>query len=44
MHCKKSALALIDSNIPWDMHRPLEESCTLQLLNFNVADPHLVNR
>lgn len=26
------------------MHRPLEESCTLQLLNFNIADPHIVNR
>lgn len=25
------------------MHRPLQESCTLQLLNFKMNDPHLVN-
>lgn len=44
MHCKRSALAVVDSKIPWDMHRPLEESCTVQLLHFNVTDPHVVNR
>uniref|UniRef100_W8CD29 Large ribosomal subunit protein mL39 n=1 Tax=Ceratitis capitata TaxID=7213 RepID=W8CD29_CERCA len=43
-HCKRSALALKDGNVPWDMHRPLTESCTLQLLNFTVSDPHLVNK
>lgn len=43
-HCKRSALALKDGNVPWDMHRPLTESCTLQLLNFTVADPHLINK
>lgn len=43
-HCKRSALALIDGNVPWDMHRPLQESCTLQLLNFTITDPHLVNK
>ncbi|XP_053953439.1 39S ribosomal protein L39, mitochondrial [Anastrepha ludens] len=43
-HCKRSALALVDGNVPWDMHRPLTETCTLQLLNFTVADPHLVNK
>lgn len=42
--CKKSALALVDGTIPWDMHRPLEDGCTLQLLNFTVAEPYLVNR
>lgn len=44
MHCTKSALALIDGVVPWDMHRPLEDSCTLQLLNFTVAEPYLANR
>lgn len=44
MHCKRSVLALIDSNIPWDMHRPIKNSCTIQLLHFTVTDPHLVNR
>ncbi|ALC43819.1 mRpL39 [Drosophila busckii] len=43
-HCKRAALALIDGTVPWDMHRPLQESCTLQLLNFNVSEPHLVNK
>lgn len=44
LHCNRSALALIDSHTPWDMHRPLEDECTLQLLHFTIADPHLVNR
>lgn len=26
------------------MHRPLKESCTLQLLNFKMIDPYVVNR
>lgn len=43
-HCKKSALALIDGNVPWDMHRPLADSCTLQLLTFTSPDPYAVNR
>ncbi|XP_037933583.1 39S ribosomal protein L39, mitochondrial [Teleopsis dalmanni] len=43
-HCKRSALALIDGKVPWDMHRPLKDSCTLQLLNFMVADPINVNK
>lgn len=43
-HCKRSALALIDGNVPWDMHRPLVETCTLQLLNFMETDPHIVNK
>ncbi|EDW26252.1 GL25954 [Drosophila persimilis] len=43
-HCRRSALALIDGSVPWDMHRPLQESCTLQLLNFNISEPHVVNK
>ncbi|EDW70332.1 large ribosomal subunit protein mL39 [Drosophila virilis] len=43
-HCKRSALALVDGSVPWDMHRPLQESCTLQLLNFNISEPHVVNK
>lgn len=43
-HCKNAALALIDGNVPWDIHRPLQDNCTLQLLNFMVADPHAVNK
>lgn len=44
MHCKRSALALVDSNTPWDMHRPLSGPCTVQLLHFTILEPHLVNR
>jgi large subunit ribosomal protein L39 len=28
----------------WDMHNPLEDSCTIQLLNFKIQDPSAVNR
>ncbi|XP_031625331.1 39S ribosomal protein L39, mitochondrial [Contarinia nasturtii] len=44
IHCNRSAIALIDGVVPWDMHRPFEDSCTLQLLNFTVAEPYLANR
>lgn len=44
MHCKRSALALVDGHTPWDIHRPLTDSCTVQLLHFTIVDPHLVNR
>ena len=42
--CQTSVLALLDNNQIWDMHRPLENSCTLQLLNFRMNDPNAVNR
>lgn len=42
--CNNSVLALVNNNLLWDMHRPLEESCTLQLLNFKTYDPTSVNR
>ncbi|XP_062553845.1 large ribosomal subunit protein mL39 [Armigeres subalbatus] len=43
-YCRLSALALLDNHTPWDMRRPLEESCTLQLLNFTSPEPHLANK
>uniref|UniRef100_A0A1A9Z6N3 Large ribosomal subunit protein mL39 n=1 Tax=Glossina pallidipes TaxID=7398 RepID=A0A1A9Z6N3_GLOPL len=43
-HCKRSVLSLVDGNVPWDMHRPLQASCTLQLLHFTISDPHVVNK
>lgn len=42
--CKTTVIALLDNKILWDMHRPLEDSCTLQLLNFRSSDPTAVNR
>ncbi|XP_055627237.1 39S ribosomal protein L39, mitochondrial [Toxorhynchites rutilus septentrionalis] len=43
-YCRNSALALLDNSVPWDMRRPLEDSCTLQLLNFKSQDPHIANK
>lgn len=43
-HCNLSVVALVDGQIPWDMHRPLESNCTLQLLRFNDSDPGIANR
>lgn len=42
--CNSTALALVNNNLLWDMHRPLDSSCTLQLLNFKSLDPASVNR
>ncbi|KAK7867220.1 hypothetical protein R5R35_008397 [Gryllus longicercus] len=41
---KRSALALLDGVTLWDMHRPLEAACTLQLLHFKDSDPFHVNK
>lgn len=43
-YCRYSGLALLDNNVAWDMRRPLEDSCTLQLLNFTSPEPHLLNK
>ncbi|XP_058117163.1 large ribosomal subunit protein mL39 [Anopheles ziemanni] len=43
-YCRQSALALLDNKTPWDMRRPLRDSCTLQLLNFTSPEPHLANK
>ncbi|XP_014242909.1 39S ribosomal protein L39, mitochondrial [Cimex lectularius] len=40
----RSALAIVDNQTPWDMHRPFEESCHLNFLGFNDSDPYLVNK
>ena len=34
-HCDRSALALVNGQL-WDMHRPLEEDCTVELLHFHI--------
>jgi len=39
----RSALALVNGQL-WDMHRPLEEDCTINLLHFHQKDPFHVNR
>lgn len=44
MLVRRSALALIDGNKIWDMHRPLENNCELQLLHFQDENPAHVNK
>ena len=39
----RSALASVNGQL-WDMHRPLEENCTVELLHFHMEDPFHVNR
>lgn len=39
----RSALALVNGKV-WDMHRPLEEECSVELLHFHQDDPFHVNR
>ncbi|KAK7078790.1 54S ribosomal protein L39, mitochondrial [Halocaridina rubra] len=40
---ERSVLAEVNGKV-WDMHRPLEEDCTLSFLHFRQADPYYVNR
>ncbi|XP_064106724.1 large ribosomal subunit protein mL39-like [Macrobrachium nipponense] len=39
----RSVLAEVNGQV-WDMHRPLEEDCTLSFLHFRQPDPYYVNR
>jgi large subunit ribosomal protein L39 len=39
----RSALATVNGQL-WDMHRPLEEDCTLKLIHFHDKDPFHLNR
>lgn len=39
---RMSALAIVNGEM-WDMHRPLEESCTLELVNFRSKSTFAVN-
>merc|ERR1719232_1558233 len=40
---ERSALAMVDGK-PWDMHRPLEEDCKVQLKTFHDDDPFHANK
>lgn len=42
--CQTTVLALLDNKKLWDMHRPLENSCTVQFLNFRMSEPNDVNK
>jgi len=41
--CTRSALALVNGQV-WDMHKPLEEDCSVELLHFHIEEPFHVNR
>ncbi|KAG1681234.1 39S ribosomal protein L39, mitochondrial [Nymphon striatum] len=43
MLTKRSVVALVNGK-PWDMHRPIEEDCELQLLHFREIDPTVANK
>lgn len=40
---QRSTVALVNGKL-WDIHRPLEEDCELDLLHFRVDDPFEVNK
>lgn len=42
--CQKSALAVVNDNILWDMHRPLPGNCSIKFLTFNDKDPYSLNK
>ncbi|XP_023232768.1 39S ribosomal protein L39, mitochondrial-like [Centruroides sculpturatus] len=39
----RSIIPLVNNEL-WDMHRPLEDDCTLDFLHFKIEDPHEVNK
>ena len=40
---KRSALARVNGQL-WDLHRPLEEDCELELLHMKDSDPFHANK
>ncbi|XP_018333096.1 39S ribosomal protein L39, mitochondrial [Agrilus planipennis] len=44
MLVNRSAVALVNGETLWHMHRPLVDSCKLELLHYKMAQPSLVNK
>lgn len=40
----RSVVALLNGTTLWHMHKPIPDSCKLELLHFNIAQPALVNK
>lgn len=40
----RSAVALLNKETLWHMHRPLPESCKLDFLHYQIANPAAVNK
>lgn len=43
MILERSVLAEVDGQV-WDIHRPLEDNCTLRFLHFRQSDPYYANK
>lgn len=43
MIMERSVLAEVNGQV-WDMHRPLEDNCTLRFLHFRQSDPYYANK
>ncbi|KAL1514083.1 hypothetical protein ABEB36_003403 [Hypothenemus hampei] len=39
-----SVVALLNKNHLWHMHKPLPDSCILELLHYQIPNPHVVNK
>lgn len=44
MYKNRSAVALLNGDTLWHMHKPLPDACTLQLLHYNIPQPAAVNK
>lgn len=40
---ERSALAAVNGHV-WDMKKPLEDDCVVELLHFHLSDPFNVNK
>jgi len=41
---KRSAVALLNGDTLWHMHKPLPDSCNLEFLHYQIPQPALVNK
>lgn len=44
MYKNRSAVALLNGETLWHMHKPLPDACSLQLLHYNIHQPAAVNK
>lgn len=44
MMANKAAVALLNGDTLWHMHKPIPDSCKLELLHFTIEQPALVNK
>lgn len=41
---KKAAVAILNNDTIWHMHKPLPESCKVDFLHYNIPQPAAVNK